>query len=136
MISQTSYQNTLLLISKPPHHPLAQHALTYAKTFLHDNQNEQASLSIFFYADGATHANRLAWQSADQPNLTHDWQQLAEVYGIDLPVCVSTALARGITDEQNAQRHELGSENISSEFSLVGLSELVMAMNNSKVIQF
>lgn len=125
--------NTLLLITKSPYHPMAAYALRYAKSYLHEDDK---SLNVFFYGDGAMTANKLLWQSADQPNLTKDWQQLAEVYGINLPVCVSTALTRGITDEQNAQRHALAADNLATEFSLVGLSELVIAMQDSKVIQF
>ncbi len=125
--------NTLLLITKSPYHPIAAHALRYAKSYLHKNDK---TLKVFFYGDAAITANQLLWQPADQPNLSKDWQQLSEVYGINLPVCVSTALTRGITDEKNAQRHKLDSNNLAAEFSLVGLSELVVAMQNSKVIQF
>lgn len=139
----------LLLITADPSHPLAHIALRYARTYLqtvsmvtegHDNKpsaNHHASLNIFFYADAANTANRLRWQSADQLNITQEWQNLAEQYQLTLSVCVSTALSRGISDSENSARHQLDSENLASGFKLVGLSELAMMMqDNCRLIQF
>lgn len=139
----------LLLITADPSHPLAHIALRYARTYLQslsmnhkfddDNlsENQQAPLNIFFYADAANTANRLRWQSADQMNITQQWQNLAEQYQLSLPVCVSTALSRGISDNDNSARHQLNSENLATGFSLVGLSELAMMMQGDcRLIQF
>ena len=139
----------LLLITADPSHPLAHIALRYARTYLravstniegHDNNlsaSHHAPLNIFFYADAANTANRLRWQSADQLNITQEWQNLAEQYQLTLPVCVSTALSRGISDSENSARHQLDSENLASGFKLVGLSELAMMMqDNCRLIQF
>lgn len=139
----------LLLITADPSHPLAHIALRYARTYLRtvstniegdDNNlsaNLHAPLNIFFYADAANTANRLRWQSADQLNITQEWQNLAEQYQLTLPVCVSTALNRGISDSENSARHQLDSENLASGFKLVGLSELAMMMqDNCRLIQF
>ena len=139
----------LLLITADPSHPLAHIALRYARTYLQNlsmndkvdddslSKNQQAPLNIFFYADAANTANRLRWQSADQMNITQQWQNLAEQYQLSLPVCVSTALSRGISDNDNSARHQLNSENLATGFSLVGLSELAMMMQGDcRLIQF
>ena len=141
----------LLLITADPSQPLAHIALRYARTYLEstdtnnndktDNSdrpaNPHASLNIFFYADAANTANRLRWQSADQMNITKEWQKLAEQYQLALPVCVSTALSRGISDSENSTRHQLDSENLAAGFKLVGLSELAMMMQGDcRLIQF
>lgn len=141
----------LLLITADPSQPLAHIALRYARTYLEstdtnnndktDNSdrpaNPHASLNIFFYADAANTANRLRWQSADQMNITQEWQKLAKQYQLALPVCVSTALSRGISDIENSTRHQLDSENLAAGFKLVGLSELAMMMQGDcRVIQF
>ena len=77
------------------------------------------------------------WQSADVPNISHLWVALAKRYGLDLPVCVSTALARGITDADNAHRHSLDGENVLPPFRLVGLSHLALYIDDdTKLIQF
>ncbi|WP_350557841.1 sulfurtransferase complex subunit TusD [Psychrobacter sp. CAL346-MNA-CIBAN-0220] len=140
----------LLLITVDPSRPLAHLALRYARALLEqvnatDNHsdntdrstNNEQPLNVFFYADAAHTANRLRWQSADQSNLTKQWQALAEQYKLPLPVCVSTALSRGISDTDNSARHQLLGDNIAEGFHLVGLSELAMMMqSNCRLIQF
>lgn len=143
----------LLLITKDPSHALAHLALRYARALLeqiaiNDNKQNQISkdsdtdistapLNLFFYADAAHVANRLRWQSADQVNLTKQWQVLAEQYNLTLSVCVSTALSRGISDSDNSARHQLDGDNVAGGFDLVGLSELALMMqNNDRLIQF
>ena len=141
----------LLLITADPSHPLAHLALRYARTYLastdinnndktnnsDDLENPPTPLNVFFYADAANTANRLRWQSADQMNITQAWQKLAEQYQLALPVCVSTALSRGISDGENSTRHQLDSENLAAGFKLVGLSELAMMMQGDcRLLQF
>ncbi|WP_201556142.1 sulfurtransferase complex subunit TusD [Psychrobacter sp. 72-O-c] len=154
----TTAPTPLLLITADPSHPLAYLALRYVRAFLqqaastHENkvndrtyksenpdsfENDKQPLHVFFYADAAHTANRLRWQSADQTNLTQEWQNLAEQYQLSLPVCVSTALSRGISDTDNSARHQLNGENLAAGFHLVGLSELAMIMqSNCRLIQF
>ncbi|WP_201594548.1 sulfurtransferase complex subunit TusD [Psychrobacter vallis] len=131
----------LLLITADPSHPLAHLALRYTRAYLQSDTNEgeinHAPLHVFFYGDAAHIANRLRWQSADQVNITKEWQSLAEQYKLALPVCVSTALSRGVSDADNSTRHQLDSSNLASGFTLVGLSELAMMMQNDcRLIQF
>lgn len=138
----TTASTPLLLITADPSHPLAQLALRYARAYLQSSSNqEEASnsnpLNVFFYADAAHTANRLRWQSADQIDLTKEWQTLAEQYQLSLPVCVSTALSRGISDADNSKRHQLDTENLAQGFTLVGLSELAMMMQEDcRLVQF
>ncbi len=139
----------LLLITADPSHPLAHIALRYARSYLQNlsvndkaadhnpSENQHTPLNIFFYADAAHTANRLRWQSADQLNITQEWQNLAEQYQLSLPVCVSTALSRGISDADNSARHQLETENLAKGFKLVGLSELAMMMQGDcRLLQF
>ncbi len=123
----------LLLITADPSHPLAHLALRYARAYLtnaanNKDINDNVTLNVFFYGDAAHTANGLRWQSADQINLTKEWQTLAEQFQLALPVCVSTALSRGISDTDNSKRHQLNGDNLATGFSLVGLSELAMMM--------
>ena len=98
---------------------------------------KNSTLNVFFYGDAAHIANRLRWQSADQVNLTKEWQNLAEQYELSLPVCVSTALSRGVSDTDNSTRHQLDGNNLARGFALVGLSELAMMMQGSRhLMQF
>ncbi len=129
---------TTLLITKDPSHPLAYVALRYAKALLNEtDENKKPALQLFFYADSAHLANRLRWQSADQLDLTQQWQKLARTHGLALPVCVSTALSRGVSDSENSARHQLTGDNLADGFTLVGLSELAMMLqDDNRLIAF
>ena len=145
----------LLLITADPSDPLAHLALRYAQAYLKDisaneaggddtqtNNNDNPNtkrtlLNIFFYGDSAHTANRLRWQSAEQIDLTKEWQILAERYQLALPVCVSTALSRGVSDTENGARHQLDGCNLATGFTLVGLSELALMMQDDcRIIPF
>ena len=132
----------LLLITADPSHPLAHLALRYARAYLKNaannkDTNDSVTLNVFFYGDAAHTANGLRWQSADQINLTKEWQTLAEQFQLALPVCVSTALSRGISDTDNSKRHQLNGDNLATGFSLIGLSELAMMMQGDcRLMQF
>lgn len=123
----------LLLITSLPHSRQSSDALNFAQTKLQNGE----SVRVFFYADGAYIANDLVWQTANVPNIAEQWAALSHRYGLDLPVCVSTALARGICDDDNAKRHQLSGSNLKSPFKLVGLSELAMLIEQCKqCVQF
>ena len=121
--------STLLLITSAPSSIHAWHALGLAQALQTKNQE----FRVFFYQDGVSVANALQWVPDDQRNLTSEWQQL----NIRLPVCVSAALSRGITDSDNAQRHHIPTANLAQGFELVGLGELADAVQSAeRLIQF
>lgn len=124
---------TVILITSTPHSKKAKDALHFAKSLL----DKKTPFKVFFYGDGAYHANRLIWQTADVPCICREWKELAKAHGLDLPVCVSTALARGISDQDNASRHNLDGDNLHPAFRLVGLSDLALLLdNNTSLVQF
>ena len=121
--------STLILVTSAPTSIYAWHALGLAQAL----QDKQEAFRVFFYQDGVSVANALQWVPDDQRHLTHAWQALQ----IRLPVCVSAALARGITDPDNAQRHNIQQHNLADAFELVGLGELADAVQSpQRLIQF
>lgn len=123
----------LLLITQSPDTPTAKKALSFAQ----DKLKHAHQVQVFFYGDGAYTANRLRWQSADVADVADGWVELHQRYALDLPVCVGTALARGITDKDNAIRHNLDGDNLKDPFYLVGLSSLALAMGDDvMLVQF
>lgn len=123
---------TILLITCLPHSEAMKRALAHAKRLL----DAGAPVRVFFYADGAYIANALCWQNADITNPANEWAKLATDYRLNLPVCVSAALARGISDDDNSKRHHLSTSNLKTPFVLVGLSEFAMMLQGGTVVQY
>ena len=122
---------TTYLITSNPHSRQGKQALDTVRDALESARQAGRSsdtLRVFFYGDGAYTANRLMWQTSDVPNIAHAWASLASDHDLALPVCVSTALARGVTDRDNALRHGLGADNVLAPFYLVGLSEFALML--------
>ena len=121
--------STLLLITSAPTSIHAWHAVGLAQAL----KSKQVDFRVFFYQDAVAVANNLIWSPDDQRNLADEWKKLS----IRLPVCVSAALARGITDQDNALRHQIQSHNLVQNFELVGLGELADAIESAdRMIQF
>ena len=121
--------STLLLITSAPTSIHAWHAVGLA----HALKSKQVDFRVFFYQDAVAVANSLIWSPDDQRNLAAEWKKLS----IRLPVCVSAALARGITDQDNALRHQIQSHNLVQNFELVGLGELADSIESAdRLIQF
>ncbi|GAA5005833.1 sulfurtransferase complex subunit TusD [Acinetobacter puyangensis] len=120
---------TLLIITAPPTSRLAFHAFKLAQAM----QQSSQSFTVFFYQDAVHVANHDLWRADDEINLTRQWQDL----NIPLPVCVSAALNRGISDAENAARHHLSYANLAAGFHLTGLGALADAIQTSgHILQF
>jgi tRNA 2-thiouridine synthesizing protein D len=118
---------TLLLLTHPPTHVNAWHAIRLAKGFA----QQQLPFRVFFYADGAYCANANAY-NIDQPSLAKQWAALA----IDLPVCVSSAVSRGVSDAEHKVRHTLRADTLADGFRLTGLGEMAeLVANCHNVVQ-
>jgi tRNA 2-thiouridine synthesizing protein D len=119
-IDRMANMTTLLLLTSAPESHLAWHAVRLARALLSSDE----TVRVFFYQDAVSVVNALRWQPADEPSLQTAWQTL----DIDLPVCVSAALNRGISDHANASRHQLPHANLATGFRLTGLGELAELM--------
>lgn len=115
---------SILLITCPPTSLASKQALDIACQHLTAKQ----ALSVFFYGDGVIVANRLRWQTDNGFDSAKAWIDLHDRFGLLLPVCVSAALARGISDKDNAYRHGLDGDNLLAPFYLTGLSDLALLL--------
>lgn len=101
-----------------------QFASTLLKTSPHQIEN------IFFYGDGIYNANHFTQPASDEFDLVKAWQLLAQQFNLNLDVCISAALRRGVVQEATEN-------NLADGFRLSGLGALSEAVANSdRVIQF
>ena len=132
----------VMLMTHAPSHPLTKQALECAqslwandsKTTVEQNPLTTTDFKIFLYSDAVMLANRLIWLPDDIENMAKNWQHFAMSHGLTIQVCVSAALARGVTDADNATRHQLQGDNLADGFELVGLGELAMHLHRAKTV--
>lgn len=67
----------------------------------------------------------------DELNPVNDWDKLHTDHNVELLLCVSSALKRGILDETEANRYEQTAANIHPAFVIGGLGQLVDATAQS-----
>ena len=83
-------------------------------------------MRVFFYYDGVNNANKLSSPQADDRNLVKLWGALAMEHKVDLVVCVSAALRRGIRQEILAEG-----------FRISGLGQLIeLSMAADRTVVF
>ena len=92
---------------------------------------------LFFYYDGVHNSNALSTPAQDEFDLVSAWSTLIEQHQLDAISCVSSALKRGILDEQEAERYEKTASNLAAPFTLSGLGQLVDAsIMSDRVVSF
>jgi tRNA 2-thiouridine synthesizing protein D len=85
---------------------------------------------VFFFHDGVLNGNALVQPPQDEESPQAGWVALAAANGMELAVCVATALKRGVVDERERERYELTASNLHPAFVLVGLGQLIEAMSD------
>ena len=104
-----------LLVQGAPHFTRAPtSALAFAQAAV---AGGHAISRTFFYKDGVTIANRFV---DDTGQVRSSWTALAEEAGFELAVCVASGERRGIVDET-----------LSDGFEIVGLGQLIEAVETS-----
>lgn len=94
-------------------------------------------LRVFFFHDGVHCGNRLAVGSGGETPAHQRWTALAANHGIDLVVCVASALKRGVLDDAEAKRQGKGTGNLAQGFELSGLGQWIEAcMTAERVVTF
>lgn len=92
---------------------------------------------LFFFRDGVHNLTRLAVVGQEETNLQTAWENLINEHNLDAVACVTSALKRGIIDQQEAERYEKSAHSLYEAASIAGLGQLVDAVSNSdRVLNF
>lgn len=85
-----------------------------------------------FFLDAGTYAGKdRTIFPQDEANPLHSWVKLAENHQVELILCISSALRRGLLDDTEAQRYEQVGATIHPAFTVSGLGQLIDASANS-----
>ncbi len=115
---------TLHVTHAPYTSQTAMTALLFAQQLL---ERQHTILRIFFSGDGVYNGNSLVIAPQDEVNIPLAWQKLAQEHNIEMIICISSALKRGIIDTAEAQRYEKPQHNLLTGFEISGLGQLVEA---------
>ncbi|MBU3070482.1 sulfurtransferase complex subunit TusD [Aestuariicella sp. G3-2] len=129
---------SLIIYSSPQDQLAYQTPFRYAQTLLEQGHE---LYRVFFYGDGVhTCADgSLESHSAELTGAGSQWADLAHKHDLDMVVCVTAALERGIAREEKLdhpacdgnQQSKTEIRGILDGFQLSGLGQLVDAMANS-----
>ena len=86
---------------------------------------------VFFLDAGTYTGNANAIFPQDDTNPLPAWVRLAEDHQVELVLCVSSALRRGLHDKTEARRHDLTAPTIHPAFIISGLGQLIDASAGS-----
>ena len=82
---------------------------------------------VFFYQDGVLNASSLQWRPADETHIETRWREFAQQQQLELALCITGSLGRGITDSKEAERNGLANSNVQAPWALTGLGQLIEA---------
>jgi tRNA 2-thiouridine synthesizing protein D len=114
LLQEVSAVKFAILVNDAPFSgPAAGSALAFARAVL---ARGHELVRVFFYFDGVQNANRLAAPPADDGNLVRDWSNLAADHGVELVICITAGLRRGVREA-----------NLAPGFRVSGIGQLVEA---------
>ncbi len=125
---------TLVIHGAPASGQSCQTALCFAKAAIARGHNIARA---FFFRDAVHIGSSLTVSPQGEADLHKEWKALAKNHGIDMVICISAALKRGLVDATEARRYECSAHNIEAPFTISGLGQLVDgAASSERVITF
>lgn len=111
----------LNVLSPPYSRQGALTALRFAQAAI--NAGHQVS-RVFFSGDGVLNGSALGVPPQDEIDIYQRWQMLAHNHDVELVLCISACLKRGLLNESEQSRYGMSSRNISEHFVVAGLGQL------------
>jgi len=125
---------SIVIYAAPYSSESAATALRFAKSLI--GQGHEL-YRLFFFGDGVHNASKLTVVAQDEINLQQQWSELIEAHNIDSVICVSSALRRGVLDQTEADRHDLGTASAYESSEVAGLGQLIDAtLHSDRVVNF
>jgi tRNA 2-thiouridine synthesizing protein D len=82
---------------------------------------------VFFLDAGTANGSAAAIFPQDEVDRLQPWVELAEQHGVELILCITSALRYGMLDDTEAARHGKTAATIHPAFTISGLGQLVDA---------
>jgi tRNA 2-thiouridine synthesizing protein D len=112
--------------------PASGHGARTAAEFAHSLLERGHSIHrVFFLDEGVQVGSLNAVFPQDEDDRLRPWANLADAHGVELVLCISSAIKRGMLDETEAARYDKAAATIHPAFIVSGLGQLVDASANS-----
>lgn len=115
---------SLLVMSSPASGYTADTAARFARAVISAGHTIHR---VFFLDAGTDTGSSNAVFPQDESDRLQPWVELAEDDGVELVLCISSALRRGMLDDSEAARYEKRSATVHPAFTIAGLGQLVDA---------
>ncbi|GLS26519.1 sulfurtransferase complex subunit TusD [Marinibactrum halimedae] len=126
--------NIALAIYSPPLSETSLRAIRFAKAALN---NGHSIHRVFFYHEGVLHGSHLNTALKGEIPATDEWRNLQQSHGIELIVCIASAIKRGVINEQEANRYGKSTHNLADGYELSGLGQLLeSAVSAERIVTF
>jgi tRNA 2-thiouridine synthesizing protein D len=124
---------TLTIHGAPYASQSAQHGIAFAEALLSQAHTIER---IFFFHEGVLQALSTPVAPQGEEDLLQKWQALS-AQGVELAVCIASGIKRGVLSEEERARYEKTSNSLAEPFTLVGLGQLISAINEAdRYIEF
>jgi tRNA 2-thiouridine synthesizing protein D len=115
---------SLLVLSSPASGHCALTAARFARGVLARGHNIRR---VFFLDAGTCNGSANAVPPQDETDILQSWLELSEGHGVELVLCIGSALRYGMLDSTEAARHEKHAVTVHPGFTVSGLGQLVDA---------
>ncbi|MEP4148087.1 MAG: sulfurtransferase complex subunit TusD [Halioglobus sp.] len=85
---------------------------------------------VFFLDEGTSNGSAVAVFPQDEEDRLKLWTDLTNNHGVELVLCISSALKHSMLDEREAERYERGTATTHPAFEVSGLGQLIDATSH------
>jgi len=105
---------SILITSSPFEGDTALRALAFIQGVI---DNGDVVNNVFFYSEGVHHCNSLMLKTGDELFAYDGWKALAADHNVNLMVCITAAVKRGIVSEMEAKENGMAHANLTAPLS-------------------
>ena len=80
---------------------------------------------VFFYHDAVRTGDGLSVPPQEENSVVDRWAELSEKHGVELAVCISASLKRGVLNDEARDRYDKPATNLHPAYTIVGLGQLI-----------
>lgn len=125
---------SLVITGAPYSSQAPQTALAFAKAVVDSGHQIDR---VFLYGDGVHLASTLIAPPSDELHLPHAWSEFLTEHKVPAVACIASALRRGLVNQEEQDRYELGASNVLPAFEIAGLGEWVESnVKSTRTIYF